>query len=82
MYSESLRGEKMIKYILLAAATLASTGCVYQSITELEIQKGVALCASNMGLASIDEVFDGTTTYECKNGTLYWEGDFPDEVGG
>ena len=69
-----------MKYLALTAAILGSTGCTYQTVSELEVQKGLALCQANMGLAQITENFMGNTSYRCKNGELVFERDFPDKL--
>lgn len=69
-----------MKYLALTAAILCSTGCTYQTVSELEVQKGLALCQANMGLAQIKEHFMGSTSYRCKNGELVFESDFPDKL--
>ena len=69
-----------MKYLALTAAILCSTGCMYQTVSELEVQKGLALCQANMGPAEITESFLGSTSYRCKNGELVFESDFPDKL--
>ncbi len=69
-----------MKYLALTAAILCSTGCTYQTVSELEVQKGLALCQANMGLAGITENWIGGTSYICKNGDLMFESDFPDRL--
>lgn len=69
-----------MKYLALTAAILGSTGCVYQTVSELEVQKGLALCQANMGLDEIKEKYNGSTFYVCKNGKYFKESDFPDEL--
>ena len=65
-----------MKYLALTIALLGSTGCMYQKIDELDIQKGVVLCQPNMGLDEIVEGFTGNTIYFCKNGVRMTESDF------
>lgn len=65
-----------MKYLALTVALLGSTGCMYQSVDELEIHKGLVLCQPNMGLAEINERFTGFTAYRCKNGVRMTESDF------
>ena len=65
-----------MKYLALTAAILGSTGCMYQTVSELEVQEGLALCQANMGLAEIVEDFTGGTIYFCKNGVRMTESDF------
>lgn len=69
-----------MKYLALTAAILGSTGCMYQTVSELEVQKGLALCQANMGLSEITEDFLGSTFYRCKNGEQVSESDFPDKL--
>jgi len=69
-----------MKYLALTAAILCSTGCMYQTVSELEVQKGLALCQANMGLAEITESFSGWTSYICKNGAVVDETHFPDKL--
>ena len=69
-----------MKYLALTAAILGSTGCMYQTVSELEVQKGLALCQANMGLAQIREQYTGSTSYRCKNGELVFESDYPDKL--
>ena len=69
-----------MKYLAFTAAILCSTGCTYQTVSELEVQKGLALCQANMGLDEIQEKYNGYTRYVCKNGKDFKESDFPDEL--
>jgi len=69
-----------MKYLALTAAILGSTGCMYQTVSELEVQKGLALCQAHMGLAEISENFSGWTSYTCKNGVRVVESNFPDKL--
>ena len=65
-----------MKYLALTIALLGSTGCMYQTVDELDIQKGLVLCQPNMGLAEVVEDFTGGTIYFCKNGVRMTESDF------
>ncbi len=69
-----------MKYLALTAAILCSTGCMYQTVSELEVQKGLALCQANMGLAEITESFLWGTWYTCKNGAVVYEKNFPNKL--
>ena len=63
----------MKKILILLVTSITLSGCLYQSVDKVELEKGLRYCEGKGGLRNIDEWFDSDTKIECVDGTKIFE---------
>ena len=63
--------------LLLIAAIISLSGCLWQTVDNVEIKKAQDFCDCHKGLYKITEIWAGKTLIECSDGTSIWEGELP-----
>lgn len=66
-----------MKKLFLLIALLSSSGCLWQTVDNVEIKKAQDFCECHKGLYKITEMWVGSTLIECSDGTFIWEGELP-----
>lgn len=61
----------MIKSTITALIALVLSGCMYQSVSNTEIEKAVEVCTGSDNIIVIDSYAEGGVIIRCKSGVSY-----------